>query len=447
MNSNRFNINIVFFSFTVAITSYAFMWAIGQPNKIVTSISLGVLWLLEVLFLIRYINTTNKNLLLFLQSFHFRDSSLTFYKNRKLPFKPIYNEFNRIIDLFNQLKIEKEIEHQYFDHVIKHVDTGLLAWDSNKHVKLFNLAAKQLLNIPHIGNLSGLKSIMKDMPDKLEQMKPGRQELLKILRGDELVSLYVSVSEFSISGEKIKLASFQNIHSELEESESEAWQKLIKVLTHEIVNSVSPMKLVSSSLLKTIKKSEDKEQVMLSSEEFDNMQSGLNAIYNRSLGLSKFVDDYKTITDIPKPEFDEVKVSDLFDEIIDLLKSSFLDQRIKLKVRIEPCNLNIYMDKKMIAQVLINLLKNSAHALSENTTPKINLTSELFNDRTLIIIEDNGSGIPFNMLDYVFMPFFTTRKAGSGIGLTLSRQIMKAHNGFINLVSHEGEGTKVILVF
>jgi nitrogen fixation/metabolism regulation signal transduction histidine kinase len=423
------------------------MWAIGQPNKIVTSISLAVLWMIEVLYLIRYINTTNKNLLLFLQSFHFKDSSLTFYKNRKLPFKPIYNEFNRIIDLFNQLKTEKEIEHQYFDYVIKHVDTGLLAWDSNNQVKLFNMAAKQLLNIPHIGNLSGLRSIMKDMPEKLENLKPGRQELLKILRGDELISLYVSVSEFTISGEKIKLASFQNIHSELEVSESEAWQKLIKVLTHEIVNSVSPMKLVSSSLLKTISKSEDKDQLIFTSEELENMQSGLNAIYNRSLGLSKFVDDYKTITDIPKPEFEEVMVSELFDELLDLLKGSLLNKSIKMNVKIDPGDLRIFMDKKMIAQVLINLLKNSTLAVSDNSNPKINLASGLLHDRTIIMIEDNGYGIPFNMLDYVFMPFFTTRKDGSGIGLTLSRQIMKAHNGFITLVSHEGEGTKVTLIF
>ena len=447
MNSNRFNINIIFFSFTIAITSYAFMWAIGQPNKIVTSISLAVLWMIEVLYLIRYINTTNKNLLLFLQSFHFKDSSLTFYKNRKLPFKPIYNEFNRIIDLFNQLKTEKEIEHQYFDYVIKHVDTGLLAWDSNNQVKLFNMAAKQLLNIPHIGNLSGLRSIMKDMPEKLENLKPGRQELLKILRGDELISLYVSVSEFTISGEKIKLASFQNIHSELEVSESEAWQKLIKVLTHEIVNSVSPMKLVSSSLLKTISKSEDKDKLIFTYEELENIQSGLNAIYNRSLGLSKFVDDYKTITDIPKPEFEEVMVSELFDELLDLLKGSLLNKSIKMNVKIDPGDLRIFMDKKMITQVLINLLKNSTLAVSDNSNPKINLASGLLHDRTIIMIEDNGYGIPFNMLDYVFMPFFTTRKDGSGIGLTLSRQIMKAHNGFITLVSHEGEGTKVTLIF
>jgi len=423
------------------------MWAIGQENKIVTSISLGIIWILEIVFLIRYINITNKNLLLFLQSFQFNDSSLTFSKNRQLPFKSIYSEFNRIIDLFNQLKIEKEIEHQYFEHVIKHVDTGLIAWDSNDRIKLFNRAAKKLLNVPHIGKLSGLKIILDDMPTKLKKMQPGRQELLNILRGNELVSLYVRVSDFSISGENIKLASFQNIHPELEESESEAWQKLIKVLTHEIVNSVGPIKLVSSTLLKTIKKREDNVANDLSTEEMEHMYSGLNAIYNRSLGLSKFVDDYKTITDIPKPDFKEVKVAELVEEILVLLRENVLTTSIDIKVSISPPNLSIFMDKKMIEQVLINLIKNAVHSLDDHMNPRISITSNQSNGQTKIIIEDNGSGIPFNMLDYVFMPFFTTKQGGSGIGLTLSRQIMKAHNGFINLVSKEGEGTKVILIF
>jgi len=423
------------------------MWAIGQDNKIVTSISLGIIWVFEIVFLIRYINITNKNLLLFLQSFQFNDSSLTFSKNRQLPFKTIYGEFNRIIDLFNQLKIEKEIEHQYFEHIIKHVDTGLIAWDSNDKIKLFNQAAKRLLNVPHVGKLSGLKIILDDMPDKLNKMQPGRQELLKVLRGNELVSLYVRVSEFSVSGEKIKLASFQNIHPELEESESEAWQKLIKVLTHEIVNSVGPIKLVSSTLLKTINKHEDYSVKNLSSEDMENMYSGLNAIYNRSLGLSKFVDDYKTITDIPKPDFKEVKVADLIDEIVILLRENILTKDIDLDVSINPVNLSVFMDMKMIEQVLINLLKNAVHSMEDHPNPKIKIKSDRSNDRALLIIEDNGSGIPFNMLDYIFMPFFTTKKGGSGIGLTLSRQIMKAHNGLINLISKEGEGTKVILVF
>jgi nitrogen fixation/metabolism regulation signal transduction histidine kinase len=447
MNSNRFNISVILFSVAIAITSSLFMWAIGQDNKIVTSISLGIIWLLEVVFLIRYINVTNKNLLQFLQSFQFNDSTIAFNKNKKLPFIPVYTEFNRIIELFNQLKIEKEIEHQYFEHIIKHVDTGLIAWNVNDRVKLFNYAAKKLLNLPHIGNISGLKSVLNDMPEKLKSMQPGSQELLKILRGNELVSLYVRVSEFTVSGELIKLASFQNIHPEIEKSESEAWQKLIKVLTHEIVNSVGPMKIVSSTLLKTISKSSGATNVILTPEELENMFTGLNAIYNRSLGLSKFVDDYKTITDIPKPDFKEVRVADLIDEIVVLMRNNILNREIELNVRIDPSELRIFMDRKMIEQVVINLLKNAVHSLEDESGSWICITAERNNNRVLIIIEDNGCGIPFNMLDYIFMPFFTTKQDGSGIGLTLSRQIMKSHNGYINLISKEGEGTKVILTF
>jgi nitrogen fixation/metabolism regulation signal transduction histidine kinase len=447
MNSNRFNINIVFFSISIAITSSLFMWAIGQDNKVVTSISLAVIWVLGILFLIRYINITNKNLLIFLQSFQFRDSSLIFNKNKKLPFKSIYGEFNRIIDHFNQMKIEKEIEHQYFEHIIRHVDTGLIAWDINDKVRLFNHAAKRILNLPHISNVDGLKRVMSDMPEKLKKMKPGRQELIRILRNDELVSLYLRVSEFTVSEEKIKLASFQNIHPELLESESEAWQRLIKVLTHEIINSVGPIKLASSALLKSIDKYKDQRSFKLTPEELENMNSGLNAIFNRSMGLSKFVDDYKTITDIPRPDIKKIKVSELIDEILVLLKDSVLDKDIDLKIAINPKDLVVNLDKKMIEQVLINLIKNAVHSLEDHPHPRIIITSERIDNRISLIIEDNGCGIPFNMLDYIFMPFFTTKKGGSGIGLTLSRQIMKIHNGSINIVSIEGEGTKVILLF
>jgi nitrogen fixation/metabolism regulation signal transduction histidine kinase len=447
MNSSRFNINVIVFSISIALTAFLFTWAIGQENKIVTSISLAIAWILEIILLIRYVNITNRNLLLFLQSFQFKDSSLVFNKNKRLPFKPIYNEFNRISDQFNHLKITKEIEHQYFEYIIKHVDTGLIAWDKQDRVQLFNQAAKKLLNLPHISNIKGLRSVTPDMPEILRKLKPGRQELLKILKGDELIRVYVRVSEFTISGEKITLASFQNIHPELEESESEAWQKLIKVLTHEIVNSVGPIKLVSSALLKTMGGLVEHPSLTLSAEEVENMQSGLNAIHNRSLGLSKFVDDYKSMTDLPRPDFKNVKILELINGIIALLKDNILNEEIKIRITVKPDDLRVLMDRKMIEQVMINLIKNAVHSLEDQSKPIININSQKHNDRIYITVDDNGCGIPFNMLDYVFMPFFTTKKGGSGIGLTLSRQIMKVHNGLIHIVSKEGEGTRVVLIF
>jgi len=448
MNSERFNIRIVFFSTAIAITSFLFIWAVSQDNKIVTSISLGILWFVEILLLIRYVNLTNRNLLFFLNSIQLDDTSITFNKNRKLPFKSLYEEFNRIVILFDKLKTEKEIEHQYFEHIIKHAEAGLCAWDANEKIHLFNKAAKNLLKLPHITTLSGLKAVNNELPARLLKMKPGRQELLKIQQGNELVSLYVRISEFNLGEESIKLASFQNIHPELEEKKSEAWQKLIKVLTHEIVNSVSPIKLVSSTLMKSVESGEGlKTGEQLTFENIKNLHEGLNAIYNRSIGLSKFVDDYKTITDIPKPNFQSVRVDDFIHNLIVLLKEGVLSNKIELVVSIVPKDQVLVMDKKMMEQVVINLIKNSVHSLNSKQNPKIIIKGQPVEGRYLISIEDNGCGIPFNTLDYVFMPFFTTKKGGSGIGLTLSRQIMKAHEGLMSIVSKEEEGTITTLIF
>jgi nitrogen fixation/metabolism regulation signal transduction histidine kinase len=448
MISSQFNFRIILQSVLIAVTAGLFVWAVTQENKIVTSISLLVLWIVQIILLIRYVNNTNYHLLLFLQSFQFDDSSIVFNRKKRLPFKEIYQEFNRIIETFRDLKIQKEVEHQYFEHVVKHVETGLIGWDENEKVHLLNRAAKRILQIPHVGHLQGFKSVEKNLPELLKNIKPGNQEVLKIYRGNEIKNLYVRASEFNIRENKIRLISLQNIRPELEEKESEAWQRLIKVLTHETVNSAGPIKLVSSSLMKTfVKNGVTKTPGELTKEEIDNAVSGISAIYNRSQGLSKFVEDYKTVTDIPNPEIQEIEVNELLGNVISLLNKSRVVKNVQVKLEIDPPDLSIQMDKKMVEQILINLLKNAAYALTDHSSPKIILRGYKDDGRNVIEVEDNGTGIPFNTLDYVFMPFFTTKKEGSGIGLTLSRQLMKAQQGQIKIISKEGEGTVVSLIF
>jgi len=448
MNSSQFNLRITFQSVLLALTAGLFLWAVGQENKIVTSISLLVLWIGQIWLLIRYVNTTNHHLLMFLQSFHFDDSSIIFNKRKKLPFKEIYQEFNRIIERFRDLKIEKEIEHLYFENVVKHVETGLIAWDDRGKVHLLNQAAKKILQIPHVAYLQGFRSVQEDFPLRLENIAPGDQEVFKFFKGNETKNLYIRASEFNIRNDKIKLVSVQNIQPELEERESEAWQRLIKVLTHEIVNSVGPIKLLSSSLVKTLAlNGMAKKPDEISEEEIENAVAGIQAIYNRSQGLSKFVDDYKTVTDIPIPEMKRIEVSGLIGDVVALLKKTEVIKDIKVKIEIDPPELSMRMDRKMVEQILINVLKNAAHALVDHSSPVIILRSYEEQGRNVIEVEDNGTGIPFNTLDYVFMPFFTTKKEGSGIGLTLSRQLMKAQKGRIKIISREGEGTVVTLIF
>jgi two-component system nitrogen regulation sensor histidine kinase NtrY len=448
MNSSQFNIRVTLQAIIMAITSGLFLWAASQEDKMVTTISLLVLWIIQIWLLIRYVNTTNNHLLLFLQSFRFDDSSITFNKQKKLPYREIYQEFNRIIDHFRDLKIQKEVEHQYFEQVVKHVETGLIAWDENEKVHLLNQAAKKILQIPHVVSIQGLKSVQKDLPERLKNIHPGRQEILKLVEGNEIKNLYIRASEFMIHEEEIKLVTLQNIQPELEEKEADAWQRLIKVLTHEIVNSVGPIKLVSSSLMKTlVKESRTLKPVELTDEDIDNTYSGLKAIYTRSQGLSKFVDDYKTVTEIPKPDILQIKVNEMIQGVISLLQRSQLIENIEIKLEIKPSDLVIPMDKKMVEQILINVIKNATHALADHSKPRIVIRSYDSGDFKYIEVEDNGTGIPFNILDYIFMPFFTTKKEGSGIGLTLSRQLMKAQKGHIKIYSREGEGTLVSLIF
>ncbi len=448
MNSNQFNIRVIFQVVLIALTAGLFIWAIGQENKIVTSTSLLAVWILQIWLLIHYVNTTNNHLLLFLQSFQFDDSSITFNKQRKLPFKEIYLEFNRIIEHFRDLKIQKEIEHQYFEQVVRHVETGLIAWDENEKVHLLNQAAKRILQIPHVASLQGFKSVQEDLPERLKKISPGKREVLKIFEGNEIKNLYIRASEFSIHEEKIKLVSLQNIQPELEEKEADAWQRLIKVLTHEIVNSVSPIKLVSSSLMKTlIKNDHTLRPDELTEEDIENTYSGLKAIHNRSQGLSKFVDDYKTVTEIPRPDIIQANVNELIQGVISLLERSQLIENISIKIDIKPPDLAIPLDKKMVEQILLNILKNAVYALADHSNPRIVIRGFESDGYKSIEVEDNGTGIPFNILDYVFMPFFTTKKEGSGIGLTLSRQLMKAQKGQIKIYSREGEGTVVSLIF
>lgn len=448
MNSSRFNLKITGYAILIGLTAFAFLWAVNQENKFVTSISLGVLWIVELIWLIRYVNTTNRNLLLFLQSFRFDDSSLVFNVKNRLPFPPIYREFNRIIDQFRRLRIEREVEHQYFEELIRHVDTGLIAYDHKGNVDLMNRAARDLLKTPHLKTLEGLKFVQDGLPDRIRNLRPGLTEVLKILAGNEIRQLYLRTSEFNLDNRNIRLVSFQNIRPELEQNEAEAWQRLIKVLTHEIVNSVSPINLVSSSLMKMVEKEQlEDNSGQLTQKEIDDLRMGLKAIRNRSLGLSKFVDDYKTITEIPKPDLENVQVKELIDYVITLLRKSFLKENIVIRVSIEPENLTIRMDRKMVEQILINLLKNASRALEEHPEAVISISGDQKTGRGRISVTDNGCGIPFNFQDYIFMPFFTTKKDGSGIGLTLSRQLMKAQNGQISIQSREGIGTEVNLIF
>lgn len=446
MNSSIFNIRIAIHSILLAITSAVFIWTLSKDYLLVTRFSLGLLWIGEIFFLIYYVNKTNRDLLLFLQSFEFKDDTLTFNKKKNLPFKPLYEEFNRIIDNFRSVKLEKEMEHQYFQYSIKHVDTGLISFDKDGEVEVLNEAAKRLLEMEYVQNIHALDRVKPGLAEQCRNLTPGKQDMVKLIRKHEILSLSMRAAEFKMQQKHIKLISFQNIKNELDEQELDSWQKLIRVLTHEIINSVSPITLLSSTLVKIFDDNgKARKNSDLSEEQLDNALSGIQAINKRSKGLSRFVESYKSLTKIPDPIISEIEVKDLFEQLFILLKKEIEEKNIKIEFEVEPENLQIHADEKLIEQVLINLIKNAIEAGKEKDDFEIRINAIGASGKVKIEVTDNGSGIPEEIIDNIFVPFYTTKKEGSGIGLSLSRQILRKHSGNLEVISAEGEGATFII--
>jgi two-component system nitrogen regulation sensor histidine kinase NtrY len=441
MNSSLFNIRVTIHAVLLAITSALFVWTLSKDYLLVTRFSLGLLWIFEIFLLIYYVNKTNRDLLIFLQSFEFQDDTLTFNKNKKLPFKPLYKEFNRIIENFRNVKLEKEMEQQYFQYSIKHVDTGLISVDEHGKVELYNEAAKRLLHLEYVQNIQAFDRIKEGLADQFRNLTPGKQGMVKLVREHEILSLSIRAAEFKLQEKHIKLISLQNIKNELDEQELDSWQKLIRVLTHEIINSVSPITLLSSTLVKMFEvDGQPRKLSEIEQEQIENALKGLQAIHKRSKGLSRFVDSYKSLSKIPEPVIGIVSVEELFEHILMLMKKDLETHDIQINSAVTPINLKINADEKLIEQVLINLVKNAIEAGKDENDFKIELNAFEEKGNVKIKISDNGPGISSEVIDNIFMPFFTTKKEGSGIGLSLSKQILRRHGGNLEVLSTEGTG-------
>ena len=445
MRSGRFNILVFIYAGWIAVASALFFLVAGKTGYTFTTIGIAVLWLSGIIVLIQYVNITNKNLLLFLQSFRFHDNTIQFNKIRKFPFRPIYDEFNRIIQEFKTMKLEKETEHQYFEHVIRHVNTALIAWDESGTITLFNDTAKKLLKTPYISHFDSLSNISPDLPGILRSLEPGKKQLTRLDLGNEKVPFSLNLSRFRQGEHTINLVAIDDIKTELEENESEAWQKLMKILNHEIVNSLSPIKLVSSGLDRRLDAGFSNEDD--TGDIVTDLREGLKAINNRTQGLLRFIEDYKVLSEIPRPDLKRISIADLFHSLVPLLKSTLVPASVEITQEVTPGDLEISMDRKLVEQVLINIIKNSVQALENVPESRIQLLAYIEDERSVVEVTDNGSGIPFNVRDFIFMPFFTTKENGSGIGLSFSRQVMKLHRGMIRVFSKENQGTSVLLYF
>jgi signal transduction histidine kinase len=415
------------------------------------TIGVALLGVYQVYALIRFVEKANRDLSRFLRSIKYDDTSQVFTSDGLgSSFSELNEAFNQVIRKLQESRSDMAVHANYLNTIIQHVGIGLLAYKPDGTIILANNAAKKLLKVAGLININSLRPTSPELIDALLCLKHGEKKLIKIQGEGETGYLSIFARTFLLREEKYTLASLQNIQAELEEKEMEAWHNLIKVLTHEMMNSITPISSMTATLLDLLDTSERNESAAdgLGREEIKEISAALKTIHQRSQGLMNFVDSYRNMTFIPKPEFKLLSLSDFLKRIEKLMKSRLADSRISFRWSVEPESLELTADPDLIEQVMLNLLLNSIDAVAGRDNPCITISASLSPEgKVTIVVADNGVGIVADALEKIFIPFFTTKKRGSGIGLSLSRQILRLHNSTISAKSAPDEGSAFTLRF
>jgi len=384
----------------------------------------------------------------FVESVHYRDFSRSFdVKHAPVEIQPLRQGFNEINTTFKVISKEKETQYQYLQKILELVDTGIISYEEDGgKIVWMNESLKRMIQLPYLKTIHSLAKRDEGLYRQIISLKPGDGLIATAHLETSSFKVLLSATAFQTEGKIYKLIAFQNVNEALDETESKAWQKLLSVLTHEIMNSVAPI----SSLAETLKHRLQQSVAVLSNESgsVDDLELGIETIKRRSEGLLKFAETYRNLNKITTLNLKKVFVRDIFENLLQLMQPTMEQKQIEIETILKDPDLLLEADTSLLEQVLINLVVNAIEAVKEKTHPRIVLSAYLNSNRKAVIkVADNGSGMPAEILDKIFVPFFSTKKSGSGIGLSLCKQIMMLHKGNIQVQSVDGEGTAFFLQF
>lgn len=431
------------------------LFLIFRTEYYVSMSLLFVVIMLEVIQLIRYVERTNEKLTRFLNSIRYSDFSRAFPDHGLgSSFESLNKAFTRVIEEFKKERSEKQEHFRYLQTVVQHVGIGLISFNHRGEVELINTAAKRLFQIPTLRNIKALGDISEHLLNAVLALKGGNRSLVRVMVDNETLQLAIYATEFRMHNDLYKLVSFQNIHTELEEKEMEAWQNLTQVLAHEIMNSITPISSLSDTVHMLLEQNsvEQNDHYSIDKEAIADVKEALQTIKNRSKGLMRFVNSYRDFTQVPEPHYEHFPVKELLLRLRNLNKGEAEAQNVRIKVYVDPETLEVTADPHLIEQTLINLMKNAFRALEDIEHAAITLRGFMDSDGKVVIqVQDNGAGISRENMQKIFIPFYSTGKptdrGGSGIGLSLSRQIMRMHKGTLTVKSNEDKGTIFTLRF
>lgn len=443
----NFRINILIRIALLTLTLSGLIYLVFIAGLKAAALFMAILVFIQIISLIYFTEQTNRVLSRFFSGIKYDDFTSTLHQESKgKSFNELNDHLSRVVAQFREIRMEKEENYRYLEQVFHHLSIPTISVRDQDEINFINHAARILFQKPGLRKLTDLDQTL---VDNIREMRSGEKRLIRLPRQREVLQLMCFMTSFKLQGVSYQLISFQNIRSELEKSEVDAWQKLIRVLTHEIMNSITPVTTLADSL-RSLLFYPDNQSFRGSSitpNQTTDISQAIDIIRKRSRGLLSFVETYRNLTKVPEPAFEQVGLTGFLNDIQRLFKNRFESEGIHFTLRIEPENLTVWADPQLLEQVLINLIINAIHATEGLDKREILITAQLdLFDLRIISVSDNGCGISEQQLEEIFIPFYSTKKEGSGVGLSISRQIMQAQGGEIRVNSAVGEGSEFVLV-
>ena len=447
MASRNFYLQLIVRVVFLTLTALAIAFSITSKSYIAFGFSV-ILLIAQVYSLISFINSTNRKIAYFFDAIRNEDFTLRFPERVTIKsFKELNQSLNRVNGLIQEVHLQLQIRENYYQEILKQANIGIMTFNEKGHILFSNPTLERLLNYSPLNHIKQLNQIDTGLYNVFKPFEPFERKLFQLTNEREQRQLALKCTPMTMDNNPLLLVVAQDIHYELDEKETDSWVKLIRVLTHEIMNTITPITSISDSILKHFRAVASETPQAVDKDIMTSSIRGLKVIRDQGGDLMEFVQSYRSFLNVPKPDKTLISAHKLFEKAR-VLTSKEANLSTKISWSIQPSGLEMFVDEKQITQVLINLVKNAAHSLEGIENGTIQVTASVDgSDRKYIEVKDNGPGIPEELIDQIFVPFFTTKDKGTGIGLSLSKQIMQRHGGSLKLHSVPNQETTFTLLF
>ncbi len=449
MISRTFYVKLIIRVVALALTAFLMSFLFLNDKYLLACIIL-LIFCVQTWLLANYLNQNNRKIAFFFNSIKNEDFTLRFPEHGDAT---SFNELNHSLNVLNTMMqdvyIKNQAQEKYYQEILNQAEIGILTFNKKGHILFGNPKVEKLLNYTPLNHIKQLAQVDQELFTMFENIQPFERKLFQLTNERETIQLAIKSNEIVLNKETLNLVTIQDIHSELDEKETDSWMKLIRVLTHEIMNTVTPITSISESILNYYK---DENGILpleqLNESKIRMTTKGLEVIKDQGNDLMSFVQSYRSFLNVPTPDKKIIKVEKLLEKVKVLMHESTRENNVSLSLIIPDKEMEIYADEKLITHVLVNLSKNAIQALNgtENATVEL-ITGTTEKGKKHITIKDNGPGIPSEIMSEIFVPFYTTKNDGTGIGLSLSKQIMHLHGGSLTVHSVPQKETSFSLIF